>query len=184
MSFQFKFDASSLAGVEKNVRDAFNKVITNPRMLNEIGSSITTDIVDQTRNKEKSIPLGSDLKLLKESTIKQRMWLQKYNSTDAAFEDGRSNLTFTGQLLNSLTHKILGRGILEIFFDGKHKPYKGKTKTLGKEDKELSNEELAQYVADAGRPIVGVRPAIRLRINTIVKTYIKRALVVARLDKN
>lgn len=185
MSFEFKFNPEQIKKFDAELKIAFSKVVNNPRMMGEIGESIVTDVVDQTRNKEKSIPLKSDLNLLKESWIKQRTWLQKYNQTDPTFEDGRSNLTFSGQLLNSLTYRVIGRGllrgVLEVFFDGIHHPYKGKNKVLGKE---LTNDELSEYVAKAGRPVVGVRPAIRLRINTIVKTYIKRALVIARLDKN
>lgn len=177
MSYTFKFDASSLANVQDNVKRAFEKVISNTRMLNEIGESITTDVIDQTRVKEKSIPLKSDLKLLKESWIKGRSKLSETNVTDAEYQPGRSNLTFTGQLLNSLKWRVLKAGVLEMFFDGMHKGY-----TKGSKD--LSNEKLAQYVAEGGRPFFGVRPAMRLRVNRIVRTYIKRALVVARLDKN
>lgn len=181
MSFTFKINEDSLKNVEKSVRVAFDKAISNANMLNEIGKTIADDVREQTR-KGKSIPSGlKDFKLLKESWIKRKTRLDKFNETDAAYEEGGSNLTFTGQLLNSFKHKIIGKGMLELFFDGNHKPYKSPTGSpVGKE---IMNKDLADYVAKGGRPFVGVRPAIRLRVNRIVKGYIKRALIVARLLK-
>lgn len=182
MSFTFKINEDSLKGVEKNIRVAFDKALSNANMLNEIGKTLTDDVREQTR-KGKSIPSGlKDLKLLKESWIKRKTRLDKYNQTDAAYEEGGSNLTFTGQLLNAFKHKIIGKGTVELSFgDSIHKPYKSPTgKAVGKE---IKNEDLADYVALGGRPFVGVRPAMRLRVNRIVRGYIKRALIVARLLK-
>jgi len=56
MSFTFKINKKSVDDLDKSVRDAFNKAIKSKAMLDEIGISITTDIVDQTKNKAKSIP--------------------------------------------------------------------------------------------------------------------------------
>lgn len=182
MPFSFKFNQKSMDGLEQNVRDAFKKAIGNKQMLNEIGKEIIIDVVDVTRNKDKSIPLKlSDLKLLKESWIITKRRLAQTNETDPAYEDGRSNLTFTGQLLNSMRHSILGPGKLEISFKGMHAGYKSAT---GRVSKAIENSKLAEYVAKAGRPFFGVRPAMRFRVNRIVKTYVKRALVVARLTNN
>lgn len=180
MSFTFKINEQSLRNVEKSVRTAFDKVIANQNMLNEIGTTITTDVVEQTRTKDRSIPLKSELKLLKESWIFRKKRLADFNQTDPEYQEGRSNLTFTGQLLNSFKHRIIGRGELELSFEGDHEGYKTPS---GKTTKTIPNEKLAKYVADAGRPFVGIRPAMRTRVNRIVTKYIKRALIVARLLK-
>jgi hypothetical protein len=181
MAFEFKFNQKSIDDMEQNVREAFRKV-NNKQMLDEIGSTVVTDVRDVTRNQDKSIPLElSELKLLKESWIISRTRLAKTNTTDRAFEDGRSNLTFTGQLLNSMKHIVVGPGRLMIKFMDIHKGYKSAT---GKVSKEISNELLAKYVAEQGRPFFGVRPSMRRQVNRIVKQYVKRALLVARLTKN
>lgn len=182
MSFSFKFFQRDIDKVQENVKDAFRKVISSKPMLDEIGQIITFDVQTETRN-EKSIPLGGqELKLLKDKWITRKKSLASVNKTDPNYEEGKSNLTFTGQLLNSFRWAIVGPGKLILFFAGIHEPYK--TLSNGKNPKPLRNQQLADYVAKAGRPFVGVRPAIRRRVQRIVKDYVKRALVVARLSKN
>ena len=74
---------------------------------------------------------------------------------------------------------IEGPGKLKLYFKGFHLPYKNEDgENIGKR---ITNEKLAEYVAEQGRPIVGVRPAIERRVGRIVRTYIRRALKVARL---
>lgn len=181
MSFQFKLNTDSVQNLEKSVKEAFNKVISSNNMLNEIGETVVNDVVDQTRNQERSIPLKSDLKLLKESWLAQKKWLSNSTNTDAAYELGRSNLTFSGQLLNSFTWIINGVGKIKLYFKGTHDPYTAPTGV--KYGKPIENEKLAEYVAKQGRPFVGVRPAIRSRINRTVRTYVRRALIVSKLLK-
>lgn len=176
--FTFKFNEASMKGVQDNVRKAFLEATKSEPMLGEIGQAIVEDVVMQTKA-GKSIPLKSDFKLLKESWIVYKKFLSTANKTDADYEEGRSNLTFTGQLLKSFGWTIAGPGKLILSFVGFHKPYK--TGTGRESGEEIPNQTLAKYVADSGRPFVGVRPAMRLRVNRIVKTYVKRILVVARL---
>lgn len=181
MSFQVKFNQASIDKVQSNVKEAFQKVINSKSMLNEVGQLVVTDVVEQTRN-EKSIPLGGkDLKLLKDKWITRKDRIASVNSPDGNYEEGKSNLTFTGQLLNSFTWAIEGAGKIKLFFKDVHSGYKTLSGTTGKP---IENQKLADYVAKAGRPFVGVRPVIKRRINRIVKDYIKRALVVSRLSKN
>ena len=181
MSFSVKFNQQDIKNVEDNVRKAFDKVIKSDKMLGEVGQVIVEDVVKQTQD-GKSIPLKADLKLLKEKWITRKSKIAGVNNPDQAYEEGKSNLTFTGQLLRAFSWTVQGPGKILLSFKGKHKPYKNIDGTPSP-DQNLTNEQLAKYVAQAGRPFVGVRPAMRLRINRIVKTYVKRALVVARLNK-
>lgn len=183
MSFEVKINQDSIDKLQSNVKDAFKKVIANQNMLNELGQTIVTDVVEQTRN-EKSIPLGmKDLKLLKEKWITRKQRLKSVNPTDEFYEEGKSNLTFTGQLLRALTWFIKGPGKLHIDFDEKVRtPYMNLNGEAQKEP--ITNKELAKHIAANGRPFVGVRPVIKRRLQRIVKDYVKRALVVARLSKN
>ena len=181
MSFEFKLKTESVNKLSEDVKRIFKKVIANEQMMNEIGTAIVTD-VKETTQKGKSIPNGlKDFALLKESWILQKTRYAKSNPTDAAYDEGFSNLTFTGQLLNSIRHKIISKGTLLISFFDIHKGY---TSSTGHKTKDIPNEKLAQYVAEAGRPFFGVRPTIRLRINRIVKKYMNRALKVQKLLKD
>lgn len=180
MSWTFKVKEQDIKNVEASVRSAFEKAIRSKQMLNEVGQVVVEDVVEQTRRREKSIPNKlKDLKLLKESWIRRKTKLAQYNNADPEYQEGRSNLTFTGQLLNSFKWAVTGPGKLKLFFDGIHKPYKDKDgKAVGKP---ITNEELAGYVAKQGRPFVGVRPVIERRIGRIVRSYVRRALKVAKL---
>lgn len=176
MEFKFKLKTSSVTALSKDVKQLFESVIQNQRMLNEIGESVVSDIKETTQKKGKSIPFGlQDFRLLKESWILRKTKLAETNHTDEFYEEGKSNLTFTGQLMNSIVHKIISKGTLLFSFDGTHEGYKSST---GRSSKSIPNEKLAEYVAQAGRPFFGIRPAMRLRVNRIVKTYMKRAIQV------
>lgn len=182
MSFSVKFNEQDMKNVELSIKEAFGKVINNNRMLDEVGQLLVSDVVEQTRN-EKSIPLGGkDLKLLKEKWITRKGRLATVNTPDANYQEGKSNLTFTGELLNSFKWFIQGPGKILLKFDGTHKKYKNLSGGGGGSGS--SNEEIADGLASRGRPFVGVRPVIRRRVQRIVKDYVKRALVVARLSKN
>lgn len=182
MSFTFKINKKSVENLDSSIKKAFDKVIRSQAMLNEIGNSITSDIVDQTRNKAKSIPDKSRLASLSKGWIERRKKLSDYNETDSTFAPTKSNLTFTGQLLNALMHKITGIGKLQVgFFDSVHEPYKNKDgKSIGNP---IKNEDLARYVAEQGRPFIGIRDLTKRKINRIVRTYVRRALNVAKLLK-
>ena len=183
MSLKFKFKESDIDNVEKSVKDAFEKVIASKQLLNEVGEIVITDIKEQTRVRGKSIPNKlADLKLLKEAWIKRRTKLASSNNVDRDFEDGRSNLTFTGQLLNSLSSLIPGPGKLRIYLKGIHKAYRNQDGE--KISRDLSNEKLAEYVEKQGRPFLGVRRVITNRINRLVRTYVRRALRVKKLFKD
>lgn len=182
MSFEFKFNQKDIQDVQNNVKEAFRKVIGSNQMLNEVGQLLVADVVEQTRN-EKSIPLGGrEFKLLKEKWITRKDRLATVNNPDPNYQEGKSNLTFTGELLNSFKWFIEGPGKILLKFDGVHKKYK--TLSGGGGGEGSLNEEIAKGLAERGRPFVGVRPVIRRRVKRIVKDYIKRALVVARLSKN
>jgi len=81
-----------------------------------------------------------------------------------------SNLTFTGQLLRSLKYTILKNGRINIFASGNRKDGQ-------------SNKKIAEYVAKNGRPFFGMDDKGKLRINNIVKRFLRRSLRVRNLTK-
>lgn len=179
MSFTFKINEKSLQNVESNIRNAFNKVIKSDQMMREIGTLVVTDVQEQTK-KGKSIPSGSKLKPLTSKWKERRKELAKHNSTDADYSPEKSNLTFTGQLLNSIKFIIPKPGSIKIFFQGTHEPYA--TKNGKGSSRPVANQDIADGQAlKQGRPFVGVRPTIERRIGRIIRTYLKRALIVSKL---
>lgn len=181
MAFSVKIKQESVDSLKGELSKAFGRVIKSNQMLNEIGETIVTDVVDRTRE-GKSIPDGNrPFLFISEAWSNRRNRLTTSNTPHESFDPGKSNITFTGRLLDALMHKILGPGKIKITFEeGNHPGYKNLN---GIEGASIPYSELAKYIADAGRPFVGVRPTISRAINRIVKKFVKRSLVVSRLTK-
>jgi hypothetical protein len=184
MSLRFEVSQASVDALESNTRAAFEKVIRNKELLNDIGETIITDIKFQTR-RGNSIPGKSKLKPLTSKWIEKRRSIDEAQNTGQAFSPRRSNLTASGQLLESLKHKIVGAGKVIVDATGSRIPYFYTTKRKGiqqrKKKHEPTNEELAEYVAEQGRPFLGIRDAIRDRIKRQVVAFIRRSSRVLNL---
>lgn len=178
MSFEVKLDQKSVVRAEETVRQAFKKVINNKEMLNEIGTTLVKDIQFQTK-RGVSIPNESRISPLSASWIERRDSLSSVNSTSEVYGKRRSNLSFTGQLLNSVKHFILGPGKIEIKATGNRQPYKNLNGTNQKNTP--SNEELADFVAEQGRKFIGVRAEMKPRLRKIVLGFIRRSSRVLNL---
>lgn len=170
--FKVSLDPASIQRVEANIKQAFNKVIANKTMLQELGDVITTDIQGQNRS-GKSPKTGSKHPGLKDSSIKNRKYLSKYNQTHGAFSANRANVTITGELLDSIESRSPGPGEVTIFAQGDHSAYKGK-KGQAISD-EIPNETLIKYLKDKGFEVMGVRQSLLPRLRRIVVAYIRRA---------
>ena len=92
---------------------------------------------------------------LKPSTIERRKRLSEVNRTGSDFSPGRSNVTFSGQLLNAVKGLVKNNATIEVFVsDSIHNQYKGiKKNRLGKP---MRNREIAEHLADQGRDFVRV----------------------------
>jgi hypothetical protein len=183
MSLNLKVNEDSLRALEDNTRKAFEKVIRNKELLNDIGETIITDIKFQTR-RGNSIPTQGKLKPLTSKWKDKRANIADQIKTGEAYSKNRSNLTLSGQLLDSLKTRIKGAGQIIIEAVGSRTPYLYSTKKTVKSRKqkhEPTNEELAQYVKEQGRPFLGIRDAIKDRIKKDIIAFIRRSSRV--LDK-
>jgi hypothetical protein len=80
---------------------------------------------------------------LRPATIKRRERLATVNPTDSAYSSGKSNLTFTGQLLNSLRVKFqVSKLVFNFTSIGKHRPYKLIRKKKTSASARVSNSEI------------------------------------------
>lgn len=120
--FKVKFDQKALDKSESDVKELFKKVINSKALLKEVGDTVITDIKFQTK-RGKSIPKDlQPFKPLSKSWRKEREKLSKYNKTSEVYSKNRSNLSFTGQLLDSLTY-VANAGKILLKFTGIHKAY-------------------------------------------------------------
>jgi hypothetical protein len=101
---------------------------------------------------------------------------EKLKEVDTKFFDPTfSNLTFTGQLMKSLSYFITAskRQITVFVAD---------TKRVGKYET-LSNKDVAKHVSDNGRPFLGLDKTGVARIKAIVKKSIRDEILKQRLKK-
>lgn len=87
-----------------------------------------------------------------------------------------SNLTFTGQLLDSLTYKVEGmRRRVTLFFEGMHKPYKGVNGQPVDEPK--SNAEIAKELnADKRFHFLFASEKLKSVLQSTIKANMRRQL--------
>lgn len=172
MAFTVKFNEESIKRVEDNIKKAFNKVIANEQMLNELGVMIVDDIRGTNRS-GKSPKTGANHPGLESSTKDHKEYLSKNNQTHPAYSKNKANVTITGELLDSISNKTLGPGKIEIKAEGEHSSYKGnKGQSISKE---IANEKIIEYLKDKGFKIMGIREKLIPRLRKTVIAYMRRA---------
>lgn len=155
-----------------NTQKILTDVKTDAQTLNDIGELLRDEVIGFTRS-GKSVSTNGSFPQLADSTIKSRKNLSKYNQTDALYSPARSNLTFTGELLESLTIKTKVReGSVEVLPQGNHKGYKTKT---GRGKSEL-NRDIFDWLEAKGFKVFGFSQAFRDRLSSRVNVLIKRTL--------
>lgn len=176
-SVQLK-DKGIFARIEKSIIKDVELILSSKEMLNEVGEFVADRVRLQARI-SKPLNSSNSLPKLKESSIASRKYIAKHNQTHQTYESGRSNLTITGQLLDSITHKIMGVGEIVIDVAGKHRGYKSGT---GKKGKDIENKDLKDYLIKKGFVIfdkaIEANNIIKARTKTIVLRYIRRGLAI------
>lgn len=160
----------------KELRDSTLKIIRtgieSKETLNEVGQIIQKSIVGAAKTGKD--PEGNKFKELSKSWIDRKQKLSRVNETSEFYRKSRSNLSFTGQFLNSFKFAIDSSKLsLRFFFDGVRKPYKG----LRKEalDGVKTNKELAQRIEET-RPFVMLSKKTESIVIILIKRKIRQQL--------
>lgn len=167
------------ANVEKKVYG-----IISQNELSDLVGGIVTDRIKLDAKRAKPMNNTGGFPGLKDSTIESRVRLSKFNKTAAVYAASRSNLSFTGQLLESLKFKRLsGRAFLiEIFFAGKRTPYKTGIKSVAKlSSANETNQALAKTLDKKGFTVfskqgIDSNRALIRRVVNEVQSFIRRKL--------
>lgn len=176
-----QFDAEAFSA---RVRQTFLKVKTNKELQSKIGEVVVKRVQGEARRKR---PLNNSgtFPTLRKATVANRKRLAKYNTTHPTFSERRSNLSFTGQLIDAVGYKT-GRDAVEVLVeDTSRKPYvTGKDGQRAK--KTPDNNELAGFLRDKGFQLFsakGIRESkgISKQIRNQVLLFLRRALKVAQL---
>lgn len=131
---------------------------------------------------------------------KYRKKYQEIYKTGEFFSPNRSNLTFTGQMLDALTYKVNRAGAsFEVFVKNtmrqatnkvskskvakalsnkktRRKALKALSSRTGREDEAKTNAEVASDVADKGRPFLGLDARSRDRLRSEIIKDLRRTL--------
>jgi hypothetical protein len=113
------------------------------------------------------------------STIRQREYLSRFNSTHGTFRPNRSNLTITGQLIDAVFGERIGTADDSLRLrwsvaDTTRTPYKTGPKGIAKNTPD--NKTLAEYQADKGRKFIGLDNKSRQQITNELTRVLRRKL--------
>lgn len=176
-----KFNSKTAAS---NVLKKFNKVKSDERLNKEIGQFVVKRIRAEARRRK---PLNNKrrFKDLSQLTIENRKRLEKFNRTDRNYSAEKSNLTFTGQLLDAITYRYLNNFLVIEVEDNKRKPYR--TGPNSREKKVRTNREVQQFLLEISKDFAifttkGIKSENKIikRIRSIVLRFLRRELKRSR----
>ena len=157
-----------IKGVEESTRKVLQKAINSQELLNEVAVLVQRNIIGSARQGKTQD--GVALKPLSKSWVERRKKLSEVNSTGTFYKPSKSNLSFTGQLLDSFTYEISRvNATIRLFFKGSRKPYKGIKKAAL--EGPATNRELAEQI-EQDRPFVFIGE----KLNKIIVNKVKRSL--------
>lgn len=183
MSFKVIYDTKELAELSSAAKAAIGGVLKDRKFQESIADTVKTDIVATTRL-GKSTVTGRKFPSLSESWIKTRRKIIAFQGAPSFVRPAKSNLSLSGELLDSLEYKLSNTGVFtaKFFFAGMHRPYKYRgvrvpVVTIGEKAK---NEDIASAL-DERFKFIGVRPIVQRRIIGSLVDKIK--VTLARLKR-
>lgn len=180
----------TIRNIEQNkerVRKILEDAIQDDGLLNDIGNTLVTNMKAKTR-------LGKDpgtggrfapLDSSKHGTIYQRTGMSQYNKTSEFFRAKKSNLNFSGQLIDGIKHtieRISGLKYITINSTGERTPYQNKDGTP-RSGGAKTNEELSKIHRKEGagkskviRNFLGVSEKMKQQVINKVRAQLRRML--------
>ncbi len=172
-----KIDTAEFTKIEDRIRSAAKSILAGSDLKKEVGEFAVERIKYQARV-GKPLNTFNFFPTLAPSSVSHRRYLAKYNEPHPTFKDERSNLTITGEFLESLTWYDEGDTLLRLGFQGMHKAYKGaKGQRISKP---IMNATLHKYLSELGFYVFDTslrdNKTFVSRIKTICLRYIRRGL--------
>ena len=166
-----------------------NKQLSSIIDTDELAEVVGRPLIERIKFEAKrGTPLNNagSFKPLAKSTIENRIELAKYNKTATVYKENRSNLSFTGQLLDSLQFRRIksdGKSLkILVFFGGDREMYNigPKTKATATE-RNRTNDSLAATLAEIGFRVfskdgIEKKTALMNRITNAIRSYIRKKL--------
>ena len=151
----------------KKILDIILKEASDPKLEKKITETLSNQVRKlQTDFNDNKIPP------LKKKTIDKRIYLSKYNSTHPNYSARRSNLTFTGKLIDSFKTKIERSGKVEIAATGLHPGYK----TAGGRTSPVENDVIVGAQKDLGRDLTTLGDITLLKLSKLIINFVKNKI--------
>ena len=165
-----KAEIKGLDIVSKNIKTFVSNVIKEEQILNELGKFSADEIRKRTRGRLDTYKQEA----LSKPTIKRRETLIKQGNSSEFSKPRQSNLTLSGQLLDSITHKISqSTARITLFFKEGRRPYKGKK---GQDLENKSNKEIVADLASRGREFFFISDRLKAQLESKLKAYLRQKL--------
>lgn len=156
----------------KQFKKKFEKFLESDKWKDEAAELAITKIKGETRL-QRFIGTGNKQPSLSPQWIKRKKELAKTNTRGTSYGPSKSNLTLTGQLLNSLK-RVKSRYSVIIRAIGDRQPYRTKN---GRSGQAPTNSQLAKWLAEKGRLFIGYNDKLKVQIVKKVKEHIRRSLL-------
>lgn len=148
---RFRLKPGTIRSANRGTQLTLRRFIRDSGVLEDVGQFYVDNI------KERGIDpfTNRKYKALAPSTIERRKRLATVNSVDPNYSPRRSNITFTGETLDSLRARIfIGRGEIDIGLRGTHSRYRGIRKArIGRR---ISNARIGEFLEEGGRHITTI----------------------------
>jgi hypothetical protein len=149
--------------IQKEIRLAIFQTIREEKITEQIA-----DVLKETNRDGIDPKTGLEHRALEPSTVNRRSKLSQVNSTHPKYSAGKSNLTFSGKLVDSIkAFSRPAKSLIEIKVTGTHDQYKGLVKK--KLGKRIRNEDIQKYLADQDRNLLGLSQEVSDKIIKIIK---------------
>lgn len=179
---QIKYPKGKISSV---VSKQLSSIIDTDELAEVVGRPLIERIKFEAKRGTPLNDAGS-FKPLAQSTIQNRKYLAKYNKTATVYKENRSNLSFTGQLLDSLQFRRIksdGKSLkILVFFGGDREMYNigPKTKATATE-RNRTNDSLAATLVEIGFRVfskdgIEKKTALMNRITNAIRSYIRKKL--------
>lgn len=159
-------DPNQIKRALSNINRNYVTTINRSGILNSTLKNLKADIRKGINPKT-----GRNYPRLAKSTVKQRELYKDVNPTHPAFNASKANVTFTGQLVDSLKATITSfrNGVkVAIRATGIHR---GKNLIRGGRSKSVSNSKLVGFLEEAGYPILAIS---KRRLDIIAKKIARK----------
>lgn len=173
----FKFKNEGV--LVKGLRTIFKSSLTNKKLFDDIGQ-FQIDRIKSFSRLGKSLVTGSQFKPLSDGYVNYRKNFKKANPGNVGklFGPAKSNITFTGQLLESLRYiSDFGKFTVKVFVPAtKRKPLPSTRPDKPPIVDDKTNLEVAKELSDNGREFMGMDTTGKQRIRNMIRSELRRQI--------